>query len=926
MPSSVNKKSDIKPKKKLPPKPNDSRKPTNNVAKPNELVNYVTNPITKKKSINFEPSTEAKSVINGNNPKLNGFVIKKGDNTTDVVAGITDDSYVYYEGQEDDYSDDSDSYILSDSDFPKIIEMLRKDRVQNVSNENSIAIETRNFEDEEDDDSDSDFSVGSDAEEILTDEDWQHQPISSDDDSENEMTESQMQHAYREFVENYMRDHENVQVLKQQSQNDDDSSSDDSCPELVPIYPSEGVVAGEDESSESSFGTEYSCDHSDCCGYSEDDGEEGEEEEDEGESDVEIDESDDDSELFNTSDEMEPESDDSNTMLDDGSMDFSDADSNDLTRNEYTLYEDTDEDATAEQLDDPHFFDTDRPPLIVSAGQSSQRSWSKLPLDLNQSVSSFKHDTAIENIVRRVRLYNPRPVETIVVNEEIELEEENDEHNDPENGEEPDEKVVFNDVEERPSKRPEIFDQSDVLDGTLIGEETNDTFAEEPADQTQPDQYGFDDDLDIETSPAERRYRPHFFNSLNSRQVLLVLKSELHFHGILNITLLAGNARVYGFSLRPNQPVTAFSPRGHSFVSIQPLRPANADNDTQKAAYLDHVQSILTSMESDFISHDIYAAIECFDPSNDVLLLLEPSARQLPGVNMIHKYMRQLVFPNVHSFNQRGAFYSSEFILRTKFFLLPRTKLQVSPQWAAVPLGSTSRTVVLGGKGVGKSTYVRFAANSCIQRYGGVLLIDLDIGQPEIFVPQTISATLLAEPLLGPGYLHNHQPEHALLFGEINVTVSPLKYLRCVLQLLRHCAATAAYADVPWIINTMGYNKGFGPELMAAVLRSFAQCTDVVQIQSQRQLDNYEQIMNHGVVNDYRFNFFHDEVLAAVAGRKERLTYQTHVVRSMARKFGDRTNDWDMSAKDTRFAIVLAHLGALLRDGGEWITDVKPVW
>lgn len=776
----------------------------------------------------------------------------------------------------------------------------------------------RNYENEIEDDSDSELSVGSDAEEIVfNDADWQREPDSSDDDSMMaSMSYSQMQNAYKEFVENYKRDHEHVQTV--QDEDDDDASSNDSCPELVPIYSADGFSAA-DGSSESSFGTEYSCEHSDCCGYSEDGVEEKEEEEENGEEDGQwhnVDDGDEDIQIEESENSFgsEDSSDDSDFEMDDtdrgSSSDYMDEESDEILMEENSgIFEDE---------EDPHFFNSDRPPLIVSAGQSSKHTWSKLPLDLSQSISLFQHDTTIENIVQQVRLNQPRPAELSVLNEVT------DELSEPEESEGIADETQFDDVEDLPPPMPEAFENNQSLDNTVVDEVLNETDFDPEVDISQQSQNRSEDDLDISTTSTFSHIRPKFFNSLNSRQVLLVLKSELHFHGILNVTLLAGNARIYGFSLRPNQPVTAFSPRGHSFVSIQPMQPANANKATQKAAYLDTVQSILTSMESDFISHDLFAAIECFDPSNDVLLLLEPEARQLPGLNMIQKYMRQLVFPNVNTFNQRGAYYSSEFILRSKFYLLPRTKLHVSPQWSSVPLDATSRTVVLGGKGVGKSTFVRFAANSCVQRYGRVLLIDLDIGQPEIFVPQTISATLLTHPLLGPGYLQNHQPEYALLFGEINVTVSPLKYLRCVLQLLRHCASNPDYTSVPWIINTMGYNKGFGPELIAAVLRSFTACTDVVQIQSQRQLDNYEQIMNYGIVNDYRFNFFHAELLSA--GKLERATYQTHVVRSMARKFGDRTNDWDMSAKDTRFAIVLSHLGGLLRDGGDWITDVKPVW
>lgn len=90
-------------------------------------------------------------------------------------------------------------------------------------------------------------------------------------------------------------------------------------------------------------------------------------------------------------------------------------------------------------------------------------------------------------------------------------------------------------------------------------------------------------------------------------------------------------------------------------------------------------------------------------------------------------------------------------------------------------------------------------------------------------------------------------------------------------------------------------------------------------------MDNFELVLNAELVNAFEFRFFAQEVESnRVAGAAA--THRTHVVRSMARTFGDKSPDWDMSAKDTRMAMVLANLAPLLADGSEWLTDVRPVW
>ena len=48
-----------------------------------------------------------------------------------------------------------------------------------------------------------------------------------------------------------------------------------------------------------------------------------------------------------------------------------------------------------------------------------------------------------------------------------------------------------------------------------------------------------------------------------------------------------------------------------------------------------------------------------------------------------------------------------------------------------------SRVVGIGGKGVGKSTMLRYIANRLIQECGQILWIDLDPGQAEFTIPGT---------------------------------------------------------------------------------------------------------------------------------------------------------------------------------------------
>lgn len=403
--------------------------------------------------------------------------------------------------------------------------------------------------------------------------------------------------------------------------------------------------------------------------------------------------------------------------------------------------------------------------------------------------------------------------------------------------------------------------------------------------------------------------KPIFFNSINSQHVLLLLRNIIHFHGNLQMKLIAGNAQVFGYQLERNKYVTVHSPRGHSLIYLVPVAPRrkSPSNTTTFAA--------LHELKTDFLSQDIDELIAKFNQGTDAIILLERDTKH-KGVNMIDRYMRETMFPNINAFNNDSPYYASEFILHCQFSHWPRNGLTLNEGWSSVTIKNTTRLVTIGGKGVGKSTFVRYAINSNINKLKKFVFVDLDIGQPELFVPQTISATLLTSPILGPGYLENIPPTKAIFFGEINVLLNPIKYLRCVLDLYEFCSKCEAFENVPWVINTMGYSRSLGPELMACILRVFKP-TDVVQIQSDSSNENFETIIDTDYVNTFKFNIFDGEM----ADVNTTSPFRTHTFNAI---IGNKSKQPDMTPKDIRYAMVLSKLGNCLRCNSDWLTSVRP--
>lgn len=74
-----------------------------------------------------------------------------------------------------------------------------------------------------------------------------------------------------------------------------------------------------------------------------------------------------------------------------------------------------------------------------------------------------------------------------------------------------------------------------------------------------------------------------------------------------------------------------------------------------------------------------------------------------------------------------------------------------------------TRLVVGGGKGVGKSTFMRYVTNRLIELINrnsnssiipSVLYIDLDPGQAEFTIPGCLSVTKVTRPVIGPNFCH----------------------------------------------------------------------------------------------------------------------------------------------------------------------------
>lgn len=174
----------------------------------------------------------------------------------------------------------------------------------------------------------------------------------------------------------------------------------------------------------------------------------------------------------------------------------------------------------------------------------------------------------------------------------------------------------------------------------------------------------------------------------------------------------------------------------------------------------------------------------------------------------------------------------------------PRQAPHVPPQWddalheIAGPSPKPPIVVICGPKNSGKSTFSRLLLNSLLQRYDRVGYLDTDVGQSEFFVPGCLCLHLVDECLLDVMSTSIREPVRCFFFGDISSKRDPEAYMDCMFRLYDHFIKefqqlndhdSSKKSSIPLIINTAGWVKGTGFDVLVELLR-YVSPTHVVQI------------------------------------------------------------------------------------------------
>lgn len=408
------------------------------------------------------------------------------------------------------------------------------------------------------------------------------------------------------------------------------------------------------------------------------------------------------------------------------------------------------------------------------------------------------------------------------------------------------------------------------------------------------------------------------FILINSNEALAFIPFQtcFYFKGRLSLTCLSGVAEMQGYSIEQNPSKTyhAFSPRGYSLQCIRSVgQSRTAFNAARTSALLKsaglaceesflkeksagNVLLMLRSLNSgmvDYISRkfpiNILKKEECVPP--------ESSYWGNENRNLFSQLCNQLDT----SIILRGSIFNARFYLQPDVWAEYTQKL-IRKFQKAEPV----RVMVVGGKGVGKSTLLRFLVNQLIQTCGRVLVVDFDPGQPELFPAGCVSACLVSEPLLGPNFTHLQQPLYSYFVGDADIIGCPERYVRSCRQLLIDCKIKFSLSNVPTIINTMGFTSGIGLDVTLDLIR-LAQPHQLLQISSRSLRRNFPAMLDYDYVTQHQRGW-----LTNNAESTEKLpNYELQAIYSSAELSEKSLEEWGFRPSELRQIGLMSYFSQL---------------
>mgnify|MGYP003642758663 CR=1 FL=1 len=164
----------------------------------------------------------------------------------------------------------------------------------------------------------------------------------------------------------------------------------------------------------------------------------------------------------------------------------------------------------------------------------------------------------------------------------------------------------------------------------------------------------------------------------------------------------------------------------------------------------------------------------------------------------------------------------------------PFVPLILSQEWSNIvrivksdPSASAAPIVlVMGSKGLGKSTFSQFVLDAFLDKYNEVGYLDTDLGQADFTPSGLISLHLVTMKTFGSSFSAQRIAKHSRFIGANSPKSVPFQYMAGIrslwedyTRLYQSRGSRASHADmVPLVVNTHGWVQALGYELLLQVI------------------------------------------------------------------------------------------------------------
>ncbi|XP_034733177.1 polynucleotide 5'-hydroxyl-kinase NOL9 [Etheostoma cragini] len=323
----------------------------------------------------------------------------------------------------------------------------------------------------------------------------------------------------------------------------------------------------------------------------------------------------------------------------------------------------------------------------------------------------------------------------------------------------------------------------------------------------------------------------HYCAERDDRQnhAVLVMETDqtLCFRGKCFLTCLYGRVEVMGFTIEEGQQsYPLFSPASHCPLTIKALESSDYSRDDRTEA-----APILRKYLSTASRKKLLKRIT----SNSSIILLEPMETPLTRFLSSFTDCSELFSPPVSELmsavldtplNGLGVIPLTRAVDGLKMSNTYRDALNMVVSACRGDMDGCAVILVCGTRNVGKSTFIRSLINTLLNHTTNVDYLEGDLGQTEFTPAGCLSLSTVREPLLGPPFTHQCTPEHMIYYGHSSCEADLERYLESLKSLWRRRSQSR---ETPVIINTMGWVKGFGFQVLVDMIRFFP-VSHVVQL------------------------------------------------------------------------------------------------